>query len=147
MVSSSLSATGGGEQDSSAPSNTYTDKFYELFPYYLAIGMTYDQYWNDDPTLVKYYRKADSMKQARLNEQLWLQGMYIYEALCDVSPILHAYAKKGTKPKPYSEKPYAITKDERKREVEELERKMVEKGKRYMNAVMQSTNKRLVGNT
>ena len=147
MVSSSLSATEGGELNGSSPSFTYTDKFYELFPYYLAIGMTYDQYWNDDPTLVKYYRKADSMKQERLNEQLWLQGMYIYEALCDVSPILHAYAKKGTKPQPYSEKPYAITKEERKRAEEERERKIAEKGKRFMNAVMQSTNKRLEGKT
>lgn len=146
LVSSSLSA-GGGELNGSAPFITYTEKFYELFPYYLAIGMTYDQYWNDDPTLVKYYRKADSMKQERLNERLWLQGMYIYEALCDVSPILHAYAKKGTKPQPYSEKPYAITKEERKREEEERERKISEKGKRFMNAVMQSTNKRLEGKT
>ena len=33
-----------------------------------------------------------------------MQGLYIYEALCDVAPILHAFAKPGTKPLPYSEK-------------------------------------------
>lgn len=147
MVSSSLSATEGGGQNSSAPLFTYTEKFYELFPYYLAIGMTYDQYWNDDPMLAKYYRKADEMKRERRNEEMWLQGMYIYEALCDVSPVLHAYAKKGTKPQPYSEKPYAITEAERKREREEHERKIMEKGKRFMNAVTQSINKRFEGNT
>ena len=74
--------------------------------------MTYDQYWNDDCTLTKYYRKSDEIKRDRKNQELWLQGMYIYEALCDVSPILHAFAKSGTKPRPYSEKPYAITKSE-----------------------------------
>ena len=142
LVSSSLSATGGSEPNGSAPSFTYTEKFYELFPYYLAIGMTYDQYWNDDPTLVKYYRKAAEIQKERRNEELWLQGMYIYEALCDVSPILHAYAKKGTKPTPYSEKPYSITETQRKHEEEERARKIAEKGMRFMNAIMASTNKR-----
>lgn len=147
LVSSSLSATGGSELNSSAPSFTYTERFYELFPYYLAIGMTYDQYWNDDPMLVKYYRKADELRRERVNEEKWLQGMYIYEALCDVSPVLHAYAKKGTKPQPYSDKPYAITELQRKREEEEHARKIAEKGKRFMNAIMHSTNKRFEGKT
>ena len=38
--------------------------------------------------------------------------MYIYEALCDVSPVLHAFAKSGTKPNPYPDRPYAITTQE-----------------------------------
>ena len=145
LVSSSLSATRGSEQVCSAPSFTYTEKFYELFPYYLSIGMTYDQYWNDDPSLVKYYRKADEMRKERINEELWLQGMYVYEALCDVSPILHAFAKKGTKPHPYSERPYAITESQHKREKEEKERKHLEKCKRYMEALMSSNNKKFEG--
>ena len=147
LVSSSLSSTGGSEPKGSAPSFTYTEKFYELFPYYLAIGMTPEQYWDGDPTLVKYYRKAAEIKKESRNEELWLQGMYIYEALCNVSPVLHAYAKKGTKPHPYSEKPYAITATQRKQDEEERVRKIVEKGKRFMNAVMQSTNKRFGGKT
>jgi hypothetical protein len=109
--------------------------------------MTPEQYWDGDPTLVKYYRKAAEIKKESRNEELWLQGMYIYEALCNVSPVLHAYAKKGTKPHPYSEKPYAITAMQRKLDEEERTRKIVEKGKRFMNAVMQSTNKRFGGKT
>ena len=147
LVSSSLSATGGSEQNSSAPSFTYTEKFYELFPYYLSIGMTAEQYWEGDPTLARYYRKADEIRKERRNEELWLQGMYIYEALCDVSPVLHAFAKKGTKPQPYSEKPYAITEKQHVRIEEEKERKIAEKGKKYMEALMVSTNKRFEGET
>ena len=147
LVSSSLSATRGSEQRSSAPSFTYTEKFYELFPYYLSIGMTYEQYWNGDCTLVKYYRKADEIRKERVNEELWLQGLYVYEAICDVSPILHAFAKKGTKPQPYSEKPYAITETQHKRAEEEKERKRVEKAKRFMEALMKSNNKKYEGMT
>ena len=145
MVSNSQSATGEGGQKSSALPFTYTEKFYELFPYYLAIGMTYDQYWNDNPLLVKSYRKAAELRKEQRNEELWLQGMYIYEALCDVSPVLNANAKKGTKPHPYSEKPYAITESQRKYEEEEHARKVAEKGRRFMEAVMLSNNKRFEG--
>lgn len=118
---------------------TYTDQFYEVFPYYLSIGMTYDQFWNDDPTLVRYYRKADEIKTERANTELWLQGLYVYEAICDVAPILHAMAKKGTKPHPYPEKPYAITESQRKRDAEERDRKIAEKGKRMMEMFKRKT--------
>ena len=132
----------GSEQDGSLPHSTYTEQFYEMFPYYLSIGMTPEQYWDGDCTLVKYYRKAEELRNEKRNQELWLQGMYIYEAICDVSPILHAFAKKGAKPHPYPSKPYAISEKQIRLEREEKERKIAEKGKRFMEALMQSTNKR-----
>ena len=142
LVSSSLSATEGSEQKGSLPYFTYTEKFYEMFPYYLSIGMTYEQYWEGDCTLTKYYRKSEEMRNEKRNQELWLQGMYFYEALCDVSPILHAFAKKGAKPQKYSSKPYAITEKQIRQEREERARKVAEKGKRFMEALMQTNNKR-----
>ena len=142
LVSSSLSATEGGGQEGSPPCFTYTERFNEVFPYYLSIGMTAEQFWEGDCTLVKYYRKAEELRTEKRNQELWLQGMYIYEAICDVSPILHAFAKKGAKPHPYPSKPYAISEKQIKQEREEKERKLAEKGKRFMNALMQSNNKR-----
>lgn len=78
----------------------------------MAIGMTYDEFWYGDVSMVRAYRKADELRRRRQNEMSWLQGMYIYEALCDVAPIFHAFAKKGTKPNPYAKEPYAITDSE-----------------------------------
>ena len=72
--------------------------------------------------MVRAYRKADEYERRRQNESLWLQGMYFYEALCDAAPILHAFAKKGTKPNPYTKEPYPITESEI-REHEEREAK------------------------
>lgn len=86
----------------------------------MSIGMSYDEFWNQDVELVKVYMKADELKRSRLNELSWLQGLYIYEALCDVAPIFHAFAKKGTKPQPYVKEPYPITETEiRSREEQE----------------------------
>ena len=142
LVSSSLSATEEGGQNRSSSSFTYTERFYEMFPYYLSIGMSSEQYWNGDCTLVKYYREAEELRNEKRNQELWLQGMYIYEAICDVAPILHAFAKKGTKPHPYPTKPYAINEKQIRQEREEKERKLIEKGKKFMEAMMLSTNKR-----
>ena len=104
--------------------------------------MTYEQYWDGDPMLAKYYRKADELRRQRKNQELWLQGMYIYEALCDVSPIYQAFAKKGTKPRPYAERPYSITESERVSEKKLREEKDREKARRYMEAKMANLNKR-----
>lgn len=145
MVSGSLSASEGSEQDSSLPFITYTERFYEQFPYYLAIGMTPEQYWDGDPSLAKYYRKADEIKLERANQKLWLQGMYIYEAICDASPILQAFAKRGTKPHPYAEKPYALTEKQRERNAEDKEKAVAEKGKRFMEAFMKLNNSKFQG--
>ena len=147
LVSSSLSATEEGGQESSPSSFTYTEKFYELFPYYLSIGMTPEQYWEGDCTLPKYYRQAEELRNERRNQELWLQGMYVYEAICDASPILHAFAKKGTKPAPYSAKPYPISRKQIKKDEEEKQRKLTEKGKRFMEAMAASINKKFEGNT
>lgn len=97
--------------------------FEEVCPFFIAIGMTYDQFWRDDPTIAKYYYKAYLMKQkseAEINEwRMWKQGVYVYEALCDVSPVLHAFSKKGTKPLPYPERPYGIEKMDKKKTKQE----------------------------
>jgi len=44
--------------------------------------------------------------------------MYVYEAILDCSPILHAFSKKGTKPLPYSDKPFLMDKFREKTEAE-----------------------------
>ena len=145
LVSGSLSVDEGSGELSRSPFLTYTDQFYEVFPYYLSIGMSPEQFWDGDPTLVQYYRRADEMRIERRNYELWLQGLYVYEAICDVAPVLNAMAKKGTKVHPYSEQPYAITEKQRRREIEEKEKRLAEKGKRMMEMFMRSTNKRYEG--
>lgn len=95
----------------------------------MAMGMPPEEYWNGDPALLKAYRKVDEIKRERDNEMLWLQGMYIYEAIGDLAPILHAFAKKGTEAKPYSEHPYPVTRRmcqnaERLKEKREYEKQM-----------------------
>lgn len=109
-MSDPLSSTeGSGGVTATAPLHFYGEKFEELFPYYLSLGMTEEQYWDKDCRLVIFYRKAEELRTSRKNQEMWLQGAYFYEALSRVSPLLHAFAKKGTKPAPYLAEPFAIT--------------------------------------
>lgn len=104
--------------------------------------MTAEQFWDGDPALTKYYRRADEIRDERRNRDLWLQGMYIYEALCDTAPVLHAFAKKGAKPRPYSDRPYPLTEKQRRREEQERERERAAKGRRFMETLQASVNGR-----
>lgn len=149
MVSGSPSDVEGDEtQNGSHPLFTYTEVFNKHFPFYLSIGMTYEQFWEMDCCLVKAYREAYEMSKARRNEEMWLQGLYIYDAVIRVSPILHAFAKGGTKPTPYMEKPYDITekaveKTKRDKEVEQFKKnkRMVESFAVQHNIKMKGGNK------
>ena len=90
----------------------------------MSYGMSYDEYWYKSPYRAKFYLEAHKLKVKQKDEELWMQGMYIYEALCDVSPILHAFSKKGTKPLPYSNRPYldnvsALQSEEQKKKEKE----------------------------
>ena len=129
------------ESRTASPLLTYTERFERLFPFYLSIGMTYEQYWDGDPMLVKAYRKAYEIKREVDNETLWLQGMYIYEALCCVAPILHAFSR-VKKPLPYRSFPYPVKSEISKARVERQQRTSDEKAKNSMEMFMVQFNKK-----
>lgn len=133
MVSESLldNSSDDRKSDSHSP-RTYSDVFYSKFPYYLSIGMTEEQYWDDDCTLTRYYRKADDLRTERVNREMWLQGMYIYDAVSRLSPILRSFAKKGTKAEPYPNEPYPLNQKSAEDVKEKKAKSSMDKGKRYM---------------
>lgn len=145
LVSDPQSDEGADEFDASAP-YAYNRLFERLEPVYMAMGMPRSEYWDGDPTAVIAYRQADRIREDRMNQQLWLQGMYIYEALCDVSPLLHAFGKSGTTAHPFSEKPYDLHPDEtRRKQQRNNEKKTMTKGLAYMSAFMSQFNKKHSG--
>lgn len=102
-----------------------TEEFNKYCPFFISIGMSYEQFWEGDPTMTKDYLKAYNQKQKREAEKMkwmmWEQGLYVYEAICDTSPILRAFSK-ATKPLPYPKEPYGLekTQQEKNPEIEQL---------------------------
>ena len=112
------------EDESKVEHASLTEIFEEQCPIYMGYGMSFDEFWYDTPYKAKFYREAYRIQMKRKDEEFWMQGMYIYEALCDVSPILHAFSKSGTKPLPYRDKPFMY--DTEKEMTEEEKEKIVE---------------------
>lgn len=73
--------------------------------------MTYEQFWYGDPLLCKYYRDAETYRFEQRNIELWLQGMYINEALNKC--LSNAFSAKHSKKQRYPDHPYAITEREK----------------------------------
>ena len=88
---------------------TYSEIFDECFPFYLSIGMSSAEYWDGDNELPRYFREAFKMKQRRENEQAWLHGLYVYDAV--VSAMTHL-SKSKKDHKSYVSKPYSFESDQ-----------------------------------
>ena len=87
-------------------------------------GMTYDEFWRDDPWLALYYREAWIEKRKAENRRDWLMGAYVYNAMSIT--LANAFKKKGSKPEKYLEEPFPIFP---MTEEEEEEKKRQEKEK------------------
>lgn len=126
-----------------------TTVFNEMCPIYMSYGMTFDEFWYGNSFLCRVYMEAYKLKQKALDEQLWLQGFYVYNALNCVAPVLHAFAKQGTKPLPYLKSPITQTQEyrEQKDEMSETEKQKQIENERliaqvHFNALARMMNKR-----
>ena len=120
-----------GEELTTSPQEekTIEEALNDICPYLLAVGCSYEDFWYKDTAIAKAYLKAHEIRQKQENEKLWLQGYYFYVALCDVAPILNAFAKKGTKVQPYPKEPFALTREEieKRQELERRNRRQIYK--------------------
>lgn len=117
--------------------------FIDVFPQYLAMGMSYDEFWHGKPSLVRAYRKAWQLRRENRNSEAWLMGLYVYDALMCVAPVMRA-ALSNERPKPgkYPEEPYPLTEKEAKRREAIQERKDFEAYLAKMNAASERELKR-----
>ena len=106
------------EDESLVESASLTKLFEKACPIYMSFGMSYHDFWYGPAFMTTFYKDAHKLRLRQQDENNWMLGMYVYEAILDCSPILHAFSKKGTKPLPYAEKPYLMEKLQEKTEVE-----------------------------
>ena len=105
--------------------------------------MTYEQFWYQDPHLVRAYAKAEEMRIKRRNEELYLQGRYVYEAIGAFAEILPAFPKKGAKIHPYLDEPYPLSEAEARAREEEKNKEKMEAIKQRMFAMSMQINSKM----
>lgn len=120
----------GGREVTPPPKKSFTEIFEEAFPLYLAFGMTAAEFWEGDPALAAGYRQADAIRRRRMNEELWLNGVYMAEA---ISATVGNMFSKGRKNK-YPAEPFPITEDEQRERREREEKAKMEKIKAAFTA-------------
>ena len=86
----------------------------------MAIGMTYEQYWYGDPLMVRAFYKAFQLRQEQIDEQAWLNGVYVLRALD--ATVGNMFRKHGATPAEYPQEPMTLT-SRRQREAEASERR------------------------
>lgn len=128
-----------GEGSNTQTLDTCREIFDKAFPHYLVMGMTYDDFYNRDHTLTIAYRKAYDIKRKKDNEDMWLQGAYVYEAISRVAPLLIPFNKRP-KPEPYLDKPYPIYSKELPDDAKS--KAATDRGLAYMQSMMLSVNKK-----
>lgn len=79
---------------------TLEEYFNELFAYMLSIGMNEHQFWEESPFLIIPYIEAEKIRQKKRNNEMWIQGAYIQQA---VASCLSKNAKYPREPIPLSE--------------------------------------------
>lgn len=101
--------------------------------------MSYEQFWEDDPCLAKFYRRADEIKRKRMNEELWLAGIYVADAL--TATVGNMFTK-GQKYQ-YPSEPKPITRDEVEARAERERQRRMEKIKAAFTAKALSVNAKM----
>ena len=131
---------GGAGGKNAAPPLSLMSVFENACPQYMAWGMTWEQYWDGEVTAHKAYRKAKKLQVIEENKMAWIQGMYSYEAIANLSPALKAGAK--GKAKPYPKQPYDLFEDERKKTEERKQRERYERMREKVSAFAKAWNQK-----
>ena len=110
--------------------------FDKMFPEYLAMGMTYEQFWKQDCSLVIAYRKAYRIRQEEINRNAWLNGLYIFKALQTAPVTVNGFAPKGYTPEPYPSKPFDFAPQMEKTAQERLDDEVKARAERIRQGMM-----------
>ena len=119
---------------------SFIETFESLCVRCINMGMTYEQFWDGDPEMVKYYAKAYGTDKERRNEGYWLQGLYIYKALLNIWPAMRFGSKE--KVKDYIEKPIPITEETLEENKLSKEKAQFERNRAFMTRFASSYNKK-----
>lgn len=95
--------------------------------------MTYEDYWEREPRLVKAYREAERIKIENQNTFEWLQGKYFFDALCVALSNFSAGLGGKQGKQNYPDKPHRIT-PMTEEEIEEDKKRKLEAYKAYLTA-------------
>lgn len=82
----------------------------------MSIGVPYETFWTLNPHKLKPFFEAYKLRQKALDEQMWIMGIYVHDAVGVV--LANAFAKKTAKKAEYFKEP--LMKQQKNNNPEEL---------------------------
>lgn len=116
-----------------AASVTFTDVFVKLCPQYMAMGMSYHDYWHSNSSAHVAYREAYELRMKQEEWSRWRMGAYMYNTLALVSPLFRAFGKGHVEAGKYPEEPWPLTQKEADEREEAKRRLRFEQYLAHMN--------------
>ena len=114
-----------------------------MLDYALVLGMTPEQYWNENPRLLLNYEKKYQMESDKKRQEAWLIGAYVKSALSSTILVAELADKDTSKKMPqYPDMPMPTNDDgevEMSETAKELER---ERFYRYLHKLAKINNKK-----
>lgn len=128
----------GDEQEKPKPVYaSMTQVFQEAFPEYLAMGMSYAEFWEMESWLVRSYRKAKEIRINEINYSAWLHGLYTIKALQSGVPVLvNGFVKNHVELPQFPETPIDFSKEAKERQ----EKKQRDLAKARMRMIAEQFN-------
>lgn len=93
----------------------------------MAIGMSYAEFWHDDPYLAVFYRQAHELKRDEENQLIWWNNLYTFIAISTALSNIH-FDGKHHKINEYLKEPLRIrakTEEELEEERKAAEQKVI----------------------
>jgi len=118
-----------GESSPIPEFSSLADMLTNICPAYMAMGMTYNQFWYSNTKVHKAYREAYEIKKKNDEWARWRHVAYIYDTLLRVSPVFRSNTKGRPEPGKYPEEPWPLTEKEYE---EAQERREKERYERYI---------------
>ena len=102
-----------GEPSQPAVTKSLAEMLMDICPSYMALGMTYDEFWHCNTKVHKAYREAWTIRRKNEEWARWRQGAYNFAALMCAAPVIRASFGKGkAEPGEYPGEPWPITRKE-----------------------------------
>lgn len=99
-----------------------------MFPLYMTMGMSYEEYWQGPAWLAKAYRDAFEIRRKQEEWARWRQGAYVFNAILCAAPVIKPFVK-DAKPGNYPEEPWPLTEEEAREQQERAQRNAYQKMK------------------
>lgn len=122
----------------------YYPIFEKLCPEYMAMGMSYYDFWYGEADIAMYTRRAYELKLKHENTSRWQNAAYVFRAVVDASGAFNWFGKRDAK---FSMKePFPLSAAEQRERDKRDERLRYEETKaRFLNRVKELNARRKTG--